>query len=44
VVIINEYVSIIASFGDGKNAGFVNGILEKIAGETGAVAAREAQV
>ena len=42
-VIINEYVSIIASFGDGKNAGFVNGILEKIANETGAASAREQQ-
>ena len=40
-VIINEYVSIAASFADGKNAGFVNGMLEKTAQETGAAKARE---
>lgn len=41
-VIINEYVNIVSSFGQNKEAGFVNGILERIAKETKAAEARSA--
>jgi N utilization substance protein B len=42
-VIIDEYVGIVAAFHEGPEAGFVNGILDKIAKETKADLAREAQ-
>lgn len=39
-VIIDEYVGIVAAFHDGPEAGFVNGILDKICKETKADIAR----
>ncbi|KAF0095278.1 MAG: N utilization substance protein B [Hyphomonadaceae bacterium] len=41
-VIIDEYVGIVAAFHDGPEAGFVNGILDKLAKETKADVARGA--